>query len=287
MQVTVNAPGKLNLTLDAVGIREDGYHLLETVMQTVDIVDTLTVTTIPGEHITLAVEGADVGAVEKNTAMKAARLFFAETGVTGGVDMRLIKRIPSQAGMGGGSADAAAALLALNRLYDTRLPMETLLAMGLKIGADVPFCMVGGTALCCGIGEEITALPPLPACSIVLAKPSMGVSTAEAYARLDGQPLADRPDHGAMLAALTQGDLPAVGQQLANVFEPALAIDAVVSIRRRMAEFAPLGSRMTGSGSVVYALFADEEKAAACREALAAEYPFTAVCHPCAGMQFV
>ena len=283
MQVTVQAPAKINLTLDMVGVREDGYHLLETVMQTVSIYDTLTATAAPAGEVTLTVEGAGVGPVEKNTALRAARLFFTHTGVEGGVAMTLTKRIPTQAGMGGGSADAAAALLALDALYGTRLPQETLLELGVQIGADVPFCLVGGTALCTGIGEQIQPLPAMPDCAVVIAQPAEGVSTAAAYAALDGAPLADRPNHPAMLVALTLRDLPAIGHQLANVFQSALAIPAVETIRRRMADFLPLGCRMTGSGSVVYGLFADDAAADECARALAADYPVATVCRPCQG----
>ena len=287
MQVTVKAPAKLNLTLDSVGLREDGYHLLKTVMQTVDIADRLTVTAAPEGEITLQVGGADVGSLEKNTVTRAAKLFLAETGIRSGVFMSLEKCIPTQAGMGGGSADGGAALLALDRLFDTRLPMETLLDWGVRIGADVPFCMVGGTAFCQGVGEQITPLPALPACSIVLAQPAVGVSTAQAYARLDGQPLLDRPNHPAMLAALERGDLPAIGRQLANVFEPAIALPEVAAIRQQMAAYAPLGSRMTGSGSVVYALFDSPDAAEACCQFLKESWPVAMVCHPCGGPEFV
>ncbi len=283
MPIIVKAPAKINLTLDCMGLREDGYHLLKSVMQTVSLYDTLTLT--PANHITLTVEGADVGAVEKNTAYKAACLFFAETGVSGGVAIHLKKAIPTQAGMGGGSADAAGVLLGLNRLYGTHLTTAQLVAMGVHIGADVPFCLVGGTALCEGIGEVITPLPALPDCHIVIAQPADGVSTGEAYARLDSQPLRDRPAHEAMAAALTAGDLPAIGAAVANVFQPALAIPAVEAIGRDMAAFRPLGCRMTGSGSVVYALFDNETTAAACCDALAATWPVAALCHPCRGVE--
>lgn len=281
MQVTVQAPAKLNLTLDVVGVRPDGYHLLESIMQTVDICDTLTVTAAPAGNLSLTVEGADVGPVEKNTVLRAARVFFAETGIEGGAVMTLTKRIPSQAGMGGGSADGAAALLALDRLYKTQLTTRQLCQMGVQVGADVPFCIVGGTAMCAGIGEEITPLPPLPACYVVIAQPEERVSTPAAYAALDGAPLQDRPDHPATLTALETGDLAAVCRQVANVFEPALKLPGVAAIRRQMAEFAPLCSRMTGSGSVVYAIFDSRETAQACADRLAHTFSSVQVCRPC------
>ena len=285
MQVTVQAPAKLNLTLDVVGVRPDGYHLLESIMQTVDICDTLTA--VPAADVTLAVEGADVGPMEKNIAYRAARLFFEQTGVTGGVSMTLTKRIPTQAGMGGGSADGAAALLALDRLYDTHLSTAQLCEMGVRIGADVPFCLVGGTALCTGIGEDIQPLPSLPDCYIVIAQPPEGVSTVAAYAALDSAPLRDRPDHPAALAALTAGDLPGLCRQAANVFEPALALPGVAAIRREMAAFSPLCCRMTGSGSVVYGVFDRAEDAEACARHLKPLFPVVLECRPCGGPQVI
>jgi 4-diphosphocytidyl-2-C-methyl-D-erythritol kinase len=280
--VTVHAPAKINLTLDVIGVRADGYHLLESVMQSVDCCDTLTATATDGE-VTLTVLGAPPCPVEKNTAYRAAQVFLRETGVTGGVAMTLDKRIPQQAGMGGGSADAAAALLALDALYDTRLSTEALCAMGLQVGADVPFCVLGGTAMVTGIGEGLAALPALPDCHVVIAQPVDGVSTAAAYAALDNAPILTHPDNRAVRDALCRGDLDGVCSGVYNVFEPATALDGVKAIRRRMAEFSPLASQMTGSGSAVFAIFDDAARAQACADALAGEFPVAFVCRPCAG----
>ncbi len=282
MQVTVHAPAKINLTLDVVGVRADGYHLLESVMQSVDCCDTLTATATDGE-VTLEVLGASPCPVEKNTAYRAAQVFLRETGVSGGVAMTLHKRIPQQAGMGGGSADAAAALIALDKLYDTQLTTDELCAMGLQVGADVPFCVLGGTAMVTGIGEGLESLPSLPDCHIVIAQPADGVSTAAAYAALDRAPIANHPDHPTMLAALRRGDLGGVCSGVFNVFEPATALDGVTAIRRRMAAFSPLASQMTGSGSAVFAIFDDAVRAQACADALAGEFPVAFVCRPCDG----
>ncbi len=282
MQVIVHAPAKINLTLDVVGVRADGYHLLESVMQSVDCCDTLTATATDGE-VTLEVLGAPPCPVEKNTAYRAAQVFLRETGITGGVAMTLDKRIPQQAGMGGGSADAAAALLALDKLYNTRLSVDDLCAMGVQVGADVPFCVLGGTAMVTGIGEGLEPLPALPDCHIVIARPADGVSTAAAYAALDRAPIPTHPDHPATLAALRRGDLGGVCAGVFNVFEPATAIDGVAAIRHRMAEFSPLTSQMTGSGSAVFAIFRDAARAQACADALAGEFPVSFVCRPSRG----
>jgi 4-diphosphocytidyl-2-C-methyl-D-erythritol kinase len=282
MQVTVHAPAKINLTLDVIGVRADGYHLLESVMQSVDCVDTLTATATDGE-VSLTVLGAPPCPMEKNTAYRAAQVFLREMGIAGGVAMTLTKRIPQQAGMGGGSADAAAALLALNALYDTRLSTEALCTMGLQVGADVPFCVLGGTAMVTGIGEGLKTLPALPDCHIVIAQPTDGVSTAAAYAALDNAPISQHPDNAAVANALSRGDLDGVCAGVFNVFEPATAIDGVTAIRRRMAEFSPLASQMTGSGSAVFAIFDNADKAQACADALGRDFPVAFTCRPCGG----
>lgn len=281
MNVTVWAPAKINLTLDVVGRREDGYHLLESVMQAVDIGDTLTAE----KAVAITLETDAICPVEKNTAYRAAVAFFAHTGIEGGVHMTLTKRIPQQAGMGGGSADAAAALWALDRLYDTRLSVEELCAIGLTVGADVPFCVMGGAAYVTGIGEGLQPLPVLPDCHIVIAQPADGVSTAAAYAAIDEAPLTAHPDHTLALPAMKRGDLMEVCRQVYNVFEPATAIPGVTAIRRVMEGFSPLASQMTGSGSAVFAIFTDEGAARACRDVLAATVPTAFICHPCGGCQ--
>ena len=284
MQVTVRTPGKINITLDVVGVRQDGYHLLESIMQAVDVTDTLTAE--KAADITLDVMGGHPCPIEKNTAYKAAQVFFRDTGIDGGVHLTLEKHIPQQAGMGGGSADAAAVLWALDRLYDAHLSAETLCRMGVQVGADVPFCVVGGTAFVTGIGEGIRPLAPLPNCHIVVAQPAEGVSTAEAYGAIDRAASLRHPDHAAALQALEAGDLPALCRQAENVFEQVTALAGVTSIRRRMEKFSPLCSRMTGSGSAVFAVFDDPQTANACLSALKADYPTAFLCHPCGGVIF-
>lgn len=281
MQVTVIAPAKINLTLDVVGLREDGYHLLESVMQSVDCCDTLTARR--ADTVTLVTVGGEVCPVEKNTAYRAAMAFFAHTGIVGGVAMTIEKRIPQQAGMGGGSADAAAALHALNLLYDTHLSVDELCAIGVKIGADVPFCVAGGAAYAEGIGERLAPLPLMPDCALVIAKPADGVSTAAAYAAIDSRPIERHADHPTMLAAMRAGDLDGICRAVYNVFEPATAIEGVRKLSERMAAFSPLVTQMTGSGSAVFAVFADEAAARACADSLTGDYAFVQICRPCGG----
>ncbi|MBQ4333008.1 MAG: 4-(cytidine 5'-diphospho)-2-C-methyl-D-erythritol kinase [Clostridia bacterium] len=283
MSVTVHAPAKINLTLDIVGTREDGYHLLESIFQSVDIYDTVTARKRLGQRVTLDAPGCDCP-VAKNTAYKAAVAFFKYTGLNKGVHLSLKKRIPTQAGMGGGSADAAGVLVALDRLFKTGLTTGQLCEIGLQVGADVPFCIVGGTAYVTGIGEGIAALPPLPECHIVIARPHQGISTKEAYTAVDRAEILARPDNQAAIAALEAGDLAGVCRQAVNVFEAATRLEGVADIRRRMERFSPLCSQMTGSGSVVFAVFADRAAAEACRTALAEDYPTATVCRPCTGI---
>ena len=189
-----------------------------------------------------------------------------------------------QAGMGGGSADAAGVLVALNALYETDLSRETLCEIGLAVGADVPFCVMGGTAYVTGIGEGLQPLPPLPECYIVIAQPQEGISTKEAYAAVDNAVITCRPDNHSAVASLITGDLEGVCAQAVNVFEVATELEGVKDIRRRMEAFSPLCSQMTGSGSVVFAIFDNREAAGACLADLKKDYPTATICQPCAGV---
>lgn len=285
MQVTVHAPAKINLTLDIVGVREDGYHLLESVFQSVSIYDTIVATPAPKGDIALTVAGDACDCpMEVNTAYKATKVFFDATGIKGGVHLTLTKRIPQQAGMGGGSADAAAVLWALDALYGTRLTVDTLCRMGRRIGADVPFCVAGGTKFVTGIGDGLADWGDMPPCHIVVAQPAEGISTGAAYAAVDKATITRRPDHGVVKGALAAGDLHALCSQTVNVFDEATELASVRDIRRRMEAFAPLCSQMTGSGSCVFAIFEDESTANACVEDLKQTYPTAFVCHPCEGV---
>ncbi len=285
MSVTVHAPAKINLTLDIVGVRKDGYHLLESLFQSVSIYDTVVAKKAERGVISLQIEGDGCDCpIEKNTAYKAAKVFFEDTGIEGGAHLTLTKRIPQQAGMGGGSADAAGVLWALNELYEAGLTTSRLHRMGAKIGADVPFCVVGGTVMVTGIGDGLDPTFAIPPCHIVVAQPAEGISTKEAYAAVDNAEITRRPDHEAVKTALCKRDLRALCQQAVNVFEVATELKGVKDIRRRMEAFSPLCSQMTGSGSAVFAVFEDEDAAKACVEELKTDYPTAFVCHPCDGV---
>ncbi len=281
--VTLRANAKINLMLDIVGRRPDGYHDLIMVMQSVSLYDLLTAerTDAPGVWL----ECSDPGMPADNSLVhKAARAFFAHTGISGGVKFNLQCRIPMQAGLGGGSADAAAALTALNLLYDAGLDEDTLCEMGLKLGADVPFCVAGGTRLAKGVGERLAALPAPPECGIVLVKPAVGASTAEQFARADAVPDLPHPSSDAMVQALQNGDLTAMCAALGNSFEAVIGLPEIEQCRRVLLDAGAIGARMTGSGSTVFGIFPSEAAAIAAAPAIQAMLPDCGVfpCRPAA-----
>ena len=269
-QVTVLAPAKLNLALDVVGLLPNGYHDLDMVMQTITLYERLNLRR--AEEVQLHLPGSWVPVNEKNTAVKAARAFFRYTGLAGGVEMEIEKHIPVRAGMAGGSADAAGVLVGLNALYEARLSTSELCALGAGIGADVPFALMGGTCRVQGVGDFLKALPPCPPCWFVVAMPSVGVSTPEAFARYDqmGSPL--HPDLAAQEAAIRAGDLAAVCAASGNALEHCSGAKETPHIRAILDEQGALASLMTGSGAAVFGVFDSEAKAQAARAALRQQY---------------
>ena len=272
---TIPAYAKLNLTLDILGKRDDGYHELRMVMQTVSLCDDVTVTLTDGTGVACRVAGAELPCDERNLAVKAANAFCEALGYHGGIDITLTKRIPSGAGLGGGSADAAAVLRALNRWKDYPLSVYALCELGAQIGSDVPFCVLCGTALAEGRGERLTKLPDTPEMFTVICKPDVCFSTPALYAKLDDVALAKRPDTRAMRAALEKGDLEAIGAGLCNVFEQVAIPDHLELnyIKSIMMSYGAYGAQMTGSGSAVYGLFDSFEYAAVACTMLKDNYP--------------
>jgi len=279
--IQTKAYAKINLCLDITGRREDGYHLLRTVMQNVSLWDELTVTRLPEQSgIRLTCSDPQLTCGPSNTAYRAAEVFLEAVGSTDGVEIVLKKGIPMQAGMGGGSADAAAVLRALNELYGRPLTRSELLKLGVRVGADVPFCLVGGTALCEGIGEIITPLSPLPHCFFVLCKPQEDVSTAQAFAAVDRADFRSAQSAQRMCDAIGQGDISVVGSAVSNDFLIALEPQQSLRVIQQMKPFAPLGACMTGSGPTVFAMFERWEDAGACASALRCEYDQVWVTEP-------
>lgn len=275
---TVNAYAKLNLTLDFAGRRADGYHLLRMVMQSVSLCDQIELGW-EESGIRVLCGRADVPCDESNTAYRAASVFFAHSGLSPRATVKITKRIPSQAGLGGGSADAAAVLLALNRRFQTGYSVRELCALGVRVGADVPFCILGGTALAEGIGEILTPLAPMPHACFVVCKPAVGVNTGEAFGLADLHGVRGGATE-AMLAALKSGSLKRVAASLGNDFERVVPLAEVAQIRQAMLERGALGACMTGSGSAVFGIFEARDAARSCKEDLQAQYAEAFFCEP-------
>lgn len=259
----VAAHAKINLSLDIKGRRADGYHELETIMQEVSLHDRLVFYPAPDETLILKCDHPEVPAGPENLVYRAALLLREKTGCRRGVCIVLKKHIPVAAGLGGGSADAAGALTGLNRFFALGLSVTELLPLAAKLGADVPFCLLGGTALGRGKGEQLIPLPPLPAMGVVLVKPPFGVSTARVYAAYDEQPAGFSPDTAALLAAIKRRDLPGVAEHLGNVLEPVTAsmYPVVRDIRRALLRAGAMNAVMSGSGPTVFGLCPDEREA--------------------------
>ena len=265
----LKAYAKINLTLDVTGKREDGYHTLDTVMQTVSVWDELEIKKINKPGIRLFCNREYLPVDTKNTAFRAAQYFFEHCGITGqGLTIHIRKYVPSRAGMGGGSADAAAVLHGLNKMFKANLPLETLVELGAKVGADVPFCVVGGTCRCQGIGEQVEPVALMPDCWLVICKPPAGMSTPRAYALIDQFPLTRVQATGKMVNLLAGGDLRRIGEGLANRFDETMKLQQVREIKRILLSAGALGASMTGSGSAVFGIFDSEEAARASMQRL-------------------
>lgn len=276
----VKAFAKINLSLDILGKRADGYHLLDMVMHSVSLCDTLTLTEMK-EGVTVTCDREGIPCGPENTVYRAAEAFYQYTERTPGIQISIDKQIPSQAGLAGGSADAAAVLRALNLMHQTGLSVKTLCEIGLTVGADVPFCVVGGAARVQGIGEKLQPVVPLPDCRIVICKPSLGVNTAVAYAKADEQGGTGKALYTKqVLLGLEQGNLSEIGNALGNAFSDLLPLPEVDVIRRHMLRDGAAGACMTGSGSAVYGLFASGGAAEQCRRGLLPLYPETFLCRP-------
>ncbi len=299
--ISEKAYAKVNLSLDVIGKRPDGYHDLRMVMQTVDLSDDLTfrkgkpeaysddltfrkgapeessenrgaiAARTPDPRIFIRFEDdEDLGPVENNLIYKAAKLLYDTYVINASVEITLKKNIPVAAGMAGGSSDAAAALRGLNRLFDLKLSDEELCACGVKIGADVPYCIKGGTMLAEGIGEILSPLPSPPSCVLLIAKPSEGVSTGFVYSHLKLDDLSAHPDVDRMIKALETKDLSGMASAMGNILETVTVkeLPVIADIKRIMKENGALNALMSGSGPTVFGLFEDTESAEKAKSAL-------------------
>lgn len=264
--LTLSANAKINLTLDILGTREDGYHEVAMIMQEISLHDTLSMGKInQGISLTIAIEGqkGTLPADESNLCWKAAALVQKEYNLQEGVEIHLTKRIPMAAGLAGGSADAAAVLKGMNHLFRLGMTEARLCELGARLGSDIPFCIMGGTMLATGRGEVLTRLPRFPRLSVVLAKPPVGVSTAWAYKTYDAGYDGPHPDNEAMLAAIHEGDAHKAAGLLCNVLEGVTETEhpVIADYKRLMLEHGAMASMMSGSGPTVFGLVREKQQA--------------------------
>lgn len=282
MEMKRDAPAKVNLALDILGRRGDGYHEMRMVMQTVSLCDTVTVEET-AEGFSLQTDGDFIPAGKKTLEQQAAEAFFRSAGLAmPGLAVTLGKRTPAYAGMGGGSADVAALLRILRDTYAPDMPTAELERIGFAVGSDMPFCIHGGTCLAEGRGEVLTDLMPLPDCWLVLCKPDFGIPTPTLFARVDGGELTRRPDIDGMMAALQAGDLEGVAKRLGNVFEEVLPEEyhEVFAIKDCLLELGALNAAMSGSGPTVFGVFRNERTARQAAEVLKRTYAQTYLAEP-------
>ena len=268
--ITLQAYAKINLSLDVVGRLENGYHLVRMIMQTIGICDELSFERTDGE-IRITANDGDLPLGEDNLIYRAA-VMIRDRFHTGGVSVHLEKRIPVAAGMAGGSTDAACTLKAMNQLYDLRLSEEELRELGVKLGADVPYCIMGGTALSEGIGEVLTPIAPMSDCFLLVAKPEINVSTKYVYEQLDSHEIPLHPDVDGMRRAIEDKNVRKMAKLLGNVLQTVTIerYPIVEELKQVMLEQGALGSLMSGSGPSTFGIFDDEEKAKAAAERIKA-----------------
>ena len=279
---TLTAPAKVNLALDILDTRPDGYHDMKMVMQTISLCDTVSVEETAADF-ELRTDGDFIPAGKKTLEQRAAEAFFEAAGFPmPGLRVTLEKVTPAYAGLGGGSADVAALLRILRDNYAPEMSTEELERIGFTVGSDMPFCVRGGTALAEGRGEVLTDLKPLPDCWFVLCKPDFGIPTPSLFALVDGGELTCRPDIGGMGLALESGDLAGVAARLGNVFEEVLPEEyhEVFTIKNRLMELGALNAAMSGSGPTVFGIFSEQETAKRAAEVLKETYQQTYLAVP-------
>lgn len=270
--ISVKALAKINLGLDVIRRREDGYHEVCMVMQTIHLFDRLEIAKNTSGQITMETNLAFLPTNENNLVYKAAKLLCDEFGIKDGIHVNLQKRIPVAAGMAGGSTDAAAVLYGMNKIFDLGLTTEQLKERGVKIGADVPYCIMRGTALAEGIGEKLTALPPMVKCPVLIAKPAINVSTKFVYENLKLNDTTVHPDMQKLIADIKEKDLYRIAADMGNVLETVTipAYPVIADIKEHMRNHGAVGAMMSGSGPTVFGLFDDEKTAEAAYEAMKA-----------------
>lgn len=269
-KLQLKAYGKINLGLDVIRKRPDGYHDLDMIMQMVDVYDDIIIEKKAGEEIVVKADAAVLSNGKDNLAYMAAKMLFDEFGIKSGVEITIHKRIPIAGGMAGGSSDCATTLIGINEMFNLGLSKQQLMERGIKLGADVPYCVLGGTAIARGIGEVLTPLPTPPQCHVIIAKPPISVSTAYVYGHIRPDEITKRPDIEQMTLAIKEQDLNKLSNLLYNVMEEVTVSEypVIEKLKNIMLENGALNSIMSGSGPTVFGLFDDREKAQAAMKAL-------------------
>lgn len=269
-KLQLKAYGKINLGLDVIRKRPDGYHDLDMIMQMVDVYDDVIIEKKAGEEIVVKADAAVLSNGKDNLAYMAAKMLFDEFGIKSGVEITIHKRIPIAGGMAGGSSDCATTLIGINKMFNLGLSKQQLMERGVKLGADVPYCVLGETAIARGIGEVLTPLPTPPQCHVIIAKPPISVSTAYVYGHIRPDEITKRPDIEQMTLAIKEQDLNKLSDLLYNVMEEVTVSEypVIEKLKSIMLENGALNSIMSGSGPTVFGLFDDREKAQAAMKAL-------------------
>mgnify|MGYP000583120842 CR=1 FL=1 len=260
--LNLKARAKINTALDVLGKREDGYHELRMIMQTVNLCDNIFIKRIDEDKIELTSNLNWLPTDKRNLMYKAADLIRNRYNITEGVAMDLTKTIPVAAGLAGGSSDCAAVIIGMNRLFDLSLSIEEMLSIGKELGADVPYCIMRGTVLAEGIGEKLTRLKPFPNCFVLLCKPNINVSTAAVFKNLDLSNITTHPDIDAMVENIEKGDIKSIAYGMCNVLESVTIKNypIIADIKNKMLEMAAIGSMMSGSGPTVFGFYESYEK---------------------------
>ena len=280
-KAVTRAYAKINLSLDVLGTLDNGYHEVKMVMQTVSLYDLVTVTKA-SEGIEVSTNLPFLPTDKNNLAYKAAVEFFNYTGIKPCVHINISKRIPVGAGLAGGSSNASAVLKALNKLFATGLSLKKLCELGVKIGADVPYCILGGTRLAEGIGEKLSPLPKIPSCHILLVKPSFSISTKAVYDKIDSVKDYRHPDTDALIDGIHEKNIDKIAASMGNVLEEvSLANYPILStLKNELRELGAIGSQMSGSGPTVFGIFKAAEDAKKAKETLWGKYKTVYICTP-------
>ncbi|MEG0180253.1 MAG: 4-(cytidine 5'-diphospho)-2-C-methyl-D-erythritol kinase [Terrisporobacter sp.] len=273
--IQLKSRAKINLSIDVLGKRPDGYHLVEMIMQTIDLFDTIKITILENDEILIKSNSVDIPLDKSNIAYKAADLIKSEFSINKGIEIYIDKNIPVAAGMAGGSSNAAAILVGLNKLFDLNLSNEQLEKIGLNLGADVPFCISGNACLAENIGEKLSKIDGLHKDAFILVcKPNIFVSTKEIYEEIDAKEIEARPNNRLLIKLLKDNNIKSLADNMYNVLEEVTKTKypAIDGIEKRMLENGALGSMMSGSGPTVFGLYLNKEEAEKCKELLLEQY---------------